>query len=213
MKNRIIVIFSILVFLFPGLIPVEANNLPDHGMLPDSPFYFLKNWSENIGTFFTFGNEAKAERLLGLSEKRLAEAEALIERGNSDTAQRIIERYQKQLNNSLSRTEKAKERGRNVDAILTRISEATLRHQEVLINIHEKVPEEAKSAIEKAIEKGMRGHKRALKAISNEKRQEIIKEIENKRQKLDNLRKEGIPIPDIPNMEEIEGMIPDLPER
>ena len=53
--------------------------LPDPGLLPDSPFYFLEIISEEIGNFFTFGDIKKAERYAALSAERMAEAENLVE--------------------------------------------------------------------------------------------------------------------------------------
>ena len=47
-----------LVFLFSLGIGVLAQEteLPDPGLTPDSPFYFLETIAEGIGTLFTFGD-------------------------------------------------------------------------------------------------------------------------------------------------------------
>lgn len=206
-NKKVIAIFLVLVFLFTGVAYGQTNDLPDPGMLPDSPFYFLKSLSENIGTIFTFGDNAKAGRFLNLSEKRLSEAKALADKGNTEMAERAIERYQEQVENALSRAERARERGEDTDDILTRVSEATLRHQETLADVYEKVPEEAKPAIKRAMEKTMRGNEEAMKAISGEKREEIMEDTGNKRQeaeqRLEQLRERGVPVPEIPAREEI----------
>ncbi len=215
-NKKVIAIFMVLVFLFGGVAYGQTNDLPDPGMLPDSPFYFLKSLSENIGTIFTFGDNAKAERFLNLSEKRLSEAKALADKGNTEMAERAIERYQEQVENALSRAERARERGEDTDDVLTRVSEATLRHQETLADVYEKVPEEAKPAIERAMERAMRGHEEAMRAISDEKREEESENMENKRQetgqRLENLREEGVPVPEVPTREDIEERIPVTPE-
>lgn len=208
MNKKVIAIFMVLAFLFGGVAYGQTNNLPDPGMLPDSPFYFLKSLSENIGTIFTFGDNAKAERFLNLSEKRLSEAKALADKGNTGMAERTIEKYHEQMENALSRAERARERGEDTDDVLTRVSEATLRHQETLADVHERVPEEAKPAIERAMERAMHGHEEAIKAISGEKREEVVEGVENKReeveQRLEQLRERGIPVPEIPTREEID---------
>lgn len=50
-------------------------------------------------------------------------------------------------------------------AALAKASEATLKHQAVLADVYERVPEQAKGAIQRAIEAGMRGHEETFKAF------------------------------------------------
>ena len=184
-----------------GLAHSQANDLPDPGILPDSPFYFLKSWSEEIGTLLTFGEEKKAERFLNLSEKRLSEARALAEKGRGEMSEKAMERYENQLNSAMERAERAKERGIDMDELLERISERTLKHQEVLADVYERVPEEAREGIERAMENSMRGHEEALRAVSQERREEVMERIEGKReearQRMDEVRESGVPGPDI----------------
>lgn len=209
MIKKLLLIPLLSIFLFAGVAQAQTNDLPESGLLPDSPFYFLKNWSEGIGTFFTFGDVAKAERFLNLSEKRLAETNALVTKGKPEEAEKAIGRYQEQLSRALAKAEEAKTKGLDVDEILAKVSEATLKHQAVLAEVYEKVPEQAKSAIERAMQVGMRGHEEALKAVSGEKRGKVMQDLEEKRQeveqKLEELRNKGVPVPTIPTKEEIPG--------
>ena len=85
-----------LVFLLSlgtGVLAQETE-LPDPGMTPDSPFYFLEIIAEEIGTFFTFGDLKKAERHAALAEERLAEVQAVIEKGKSELAEKNLEIYE-----------------------------------------------------------------------------------------------------------------------
>ncbi len=213
MMKKLLLVSFLTILLFTGAAQAQTNDLPEPGMLPDSPFYFLKSWAEDIGTFFTFGDLAKAERFLNLSEKRLAEASALTDRGKSEVAERVIGRYQEQLGHALAKAEEAKAKGLDTDEVLARVSEATLRHQSALADVYEKVPEQARPAIERAMQAGMRGHEEALEAISGQKREEIMENVERGKQEieqnLERLRDRGVPVPDIPvrrgiEMEEIE---------
>lgn len=147
--------------------------LPNPGLLPDSPFYFLKNWGERVGTFFTFGDMAKAERFADLAEIRLSEAQALVEKEKPEVSEKTLIRYQNRLSHALTKAEEAKTKGHDVDEVLTKVAEATLKHQEVLANVYEKVPEQAKEAIQRAMEASMHGHEEALRAISGQKREEV----------------------------------------
>jgi len=58
----------------------EADDTADPGLLPDSPFYFLKRFVENIKTWFTFDEERKTDLLAELVERREAELLALEEK-------------------------------------------------------------------------------------------------------------------------------------
>lgn len=216
MIKKLLLVPLLIMFLFVGVVQAQTNDLPEPGLLPDSPFYFLKNWTEGIGTFLTFGEIAKTERFIKLSEKRLAEANALIEKGKPEIAERAIGRYQEHLNLALTKAEEAKTKGLDTDEVLVKVAEATLKHQAVLADVYEKVPEQAKSAIERAMQVGMRGYEEALKAVSGQKREEVMEQVEQKRQeveqRLEELRDKGIPIPTIPTREEIEEGIPARPE-
>lgn len=186
---------------------IPAYTIPDPGTLPDSPWYAFKRMSEGIGTFFTFGDVAKAERHLELSERRLAEAERLSIEGKQELAEEAVRRHQNHLEKALARAESAKEKGLDIDEVLEKVSEATLKHQEVLAGVYERVPLEAKPAIERAMNAGMRGHEEALRAINGERgetlRNELKERGEEAQRRIDELRKEGIPIPEdasVPNI-------------
>jgi len=153
MLKKITIISLLLSFALMGVGQAQNVQLPDPGLLPDSPFYFLKRGWEGLGTFFTFGDSAKAERFAKLAEKRLSEARALAEKGKSEHAVKATERYEDTLSKSLERANKAKEKGKDVNALLTRISERSSKHLEVLAEVSEKVPEQAKKAIQKVIER------------------------------------------------------------
>ncbi|GAI10600.1 unnamed protein product, partial [marine sediment metagenome] len=48
---RKIILFTTLLFLifsFGAGVLAQGIELPDSGLTPDSPFYFLKSWKENI---------------------------------------------------------------------------------------------------------------------------------------------------------------------
>jgi hypothetical protein len=216
MIKKLLLVPLLSIFLFAGVVQAQTSDLPEPGLLPDSLFYFVKSWSEGIGTFFTFGDVAKAERFLNLSEKRLAEVDALVAKGKPEVTEGAIGRYQEHLGRALIKAEEAKTKGLDTDEVLAKVAEATLKHQAVLADVYEKVPAQAKSAIERAMQAGMRGHEEALKAVSGQKREEVMEQAEQKRQeveqKLKGLRDKGIPIPAIPTKEEIEKRIPGRPE-
>ena len=188
--KKIITLTLALLLVFSGVVYSQTDELPDPGRLPDSRIYFLSNWAEGIGTFFTFGSAKKADRFLELSERRLAEANALIEKGEQQVAERTLEKYEDYIDRAMQRAERV--RGEDTDDVLTRVSEATLRHQEILSGVYERVPEEAKHAIEKAMERGARGHEEAVNALSQERREEVMERVRERRQEAEERMEEII---------------------
>lgn len=199
MIKKTFLVSLIALFLVVGTVNAQTEDLPNTGMLPGNPFYFLETLSEGIGTFFTFGDVKKAERYLALASERLAEADTLAEKGKSNRAEKATEKYQERIDKALAKAEKAKTKGKDTDAILEKIAEATVRHQAVLATVYERVPEQAKEAIQRAMEKSARGHETALSAVSGEKQEEVrgrVKlETEDVDDVLEGLRGQGLPIP------------------
>lgn len=111
MKKRLLCFVVALVFVINVTIPVLANEisssstsdsisaalpevqLPDAGILPGNPVYFLDKLIEKIVIVFTFSPEKKAERLLGDANERLAEAEELAESGEQELADQTSQEY------------------------------------------------------------------------------------------------------------------------
>ncbi len=142
-----------LLFLFsltPG-VSAQDTELPDPGLTPNSPFYFLETMVEGIGTFFTFGNLKKAERYAKLVAERVAEAKAVMEKGKPELVEKTLERYENQLGKALFRAEKARTEGENIDEVAQTITDSVHKHFVVLEEILEKAPEEAKPAIKQAM--------------------------------------------------------------
>ncbi|MBI2062298.1 MAG: hypothetical protein HYT64_01225 [Candidatus Yanofskybacteria bacterium] len=158
--KKIIALTAFGVLMFSGAAHAQTSDLPDPGTLPGSPFYFVKGFFEGIGTFFTFGNSAKAERYLALAEKRLAEAEALAEQGD-ERAQATIARYEEQYAAAKERAERAE----NID-LEARVTDATTKHLAVLDGVLERVPEQARASVLAAKERSVAGQLEALRGIA-----------------------------------------------
>lgn len=149
-------------------VSAQEAELPDPGLTPDSPFYFLETITEAIGTFFTFGDLKKAERYTVLAAERLAEAKAVVEKGKPELAEKILERYENQLNKSMSRAEKAMVKDKDAEKIaevVFKVGKATSVHLEILAEVYGKVPEQAKSAIENAMKASVKGHEKAVEVL------------------------------------------------
>ena len=165
MKTISLLIISVFLFSLGAGVFAQETELPDPGLTPDSPFYFLETIAEAIGTFFTFGDLKKAERYATLAAERLAEAQAVVEKGKPELVEKTLQRYEKQLNNSIARAKKAQAKNQNTEQVMLRVGKATSKHLEVLAEVYEKVPEQAKSAIENAMKASVKGHERAVEAL------------------------------------------------
>ncbi len=161
----LIIILSFLLLSFGTQISAQETDLPSPGLLPDSPFYFLEIIAEEIGNFFTFGDLKKAERYAALAAERLAEVQAVVEKGKPEFVERTLERYENQLNNSMARAERAQAKDQNTEQVMAKIGKATSVHLEVLAEVYKKVPEEAKSAIENAMKASVKGHEKAVEVL------------------------------------------------
>ena len=165
MKATSLLIILIFLFSLGAGVLAQETELPDPGLTPDSPFYFLETIIEEIGTFFTFGDLKKAERYATLAAERLAEAKAVVNKGKPELAEKTLERYRMQLQNSMARAKKAQAKGQSTEQVMARIGKATSKHLEVLAEVYEKVPEEAKAAIENAMKASVKRHEKAVEVL------------------------------------------------
>lgn len=151
--EKILFSLVLLTFLIGGLsVLAQGANLSSPGITPDNPFYFLKTWKEQIQTFFTFGLENKVKQYLHLADVRLAEYQKMIEKGKTKIAQNTLDKYEKQLNNSIQKIEELKQKGQNIEPLLQKMEDMVAKHSIVLERNLQKAPEAAKQGLEKALE-------------------------------------------------------------
>ena len=138
------------------------GGLVSAGMTPDSPFYFLEELSELVGTVAAVSGDAKARRYMALAEERLAEVEALSARGGQDGVgiDRALNRYDSELAGAIAESKTA--RGAETSEIVAR---ATAKHITVLERVIERVPEEARGFVRNAQSLSRIGHVNAVEAL------------------------------------------------
>lgn len=212
-KNTKAVLFGAIVLaalFFSSIILVKAEDattttstastiqLVRPTILPGSPLYFFKRLGEGFVNLFTFGKVNQAKRALDLSQVRLAEGQALLEKNKAGLAQKSNEEYQTMLSEASQFAQKAQEAGKNVDDVLIQISQKTLKNQQVLLGVLEKAPEEAKPGLQNALKASDRERQQALQKLPEQKRQEVEaqdfdtnEEVQNK---IDDLKLEGFDI-------------------
>ncbi len=180
-----------------------GNILPNPGITPDSPFYFLDKWGEGLGRFFAFGWEAKGAKQSEHAEERLAEARQMADEGKDEEAQEAVNAYGELISGAAANLAAAARSGEDTSAALTDlVTKATSIHLTVLADVYEKVPEQAKPAIQRAMTRSAQGQEAALNALSGTQREAVEERVRQQRQqveeRLDTLRQQGAPIPEVP---------------
>jgi len=168
MKVISLLITLVFLFSFGTVVLAQEIELPDPGLTPDSPFYFLETIAEDVVTFFTFGDLKKAERYASLAAERIAEAKDMVEKGKPELVEKPLKRYKSQLNKSMNRAEQAMFAGKDFDKVMGVIAKAgktTSVHLEALTEVYEKVPEQTKTAVESAMGTLVKRHEKAVEAL------------------------------------------------
>jgi len=130
----------------------------------------------------------------------------------------LIEEYEGRINKSLKIAEIAKGLGNNTTNVEQLVAEATSTHLEILSEVHENVPEQAKQAIEKAMGVSSNGREKAVEALKEKDALGGIPEElpipEEVKEKMPSIAKEKTPatIPE-EEPEEIEVETPEAPEQ
>jgi DNA repair exonuclease SbcCD ATPase subunit len=144
MKKYIILllvgIFSLLSVAALAQTDASANN---PGMLPSSPFYFLKEWKRGTVRFFTFNSEKKAELELKEVEERAAEIKKLEEVSpeKTEALTKAAENYQENVERLKTRLEGLKETSENpnVEKLIEKVIDRSIEHQELFDGLQEKL--------------------------------------------------------------------------
>lgn len=156
--NRIIHVLLTLTLVGSGCgvaLAHDVADLPAPGLLPDSPFYFIKTITRGISGWFIFGDEANLRRHLALAEEKLAEAHALADKGRYELMARAAEAYKRLSAKAEERLEKLgadKNKKEVFEKARKDLSDTLGKHLVVLERVLEKAPEAAKSGLENAIE-------------------------------------------------------------
>lgn len=176
------VIMLVLLLAAVFSLPVSASAATSPGVKPGL-FYFFDITFEKIGLFFTFNPEKKAKKALEYVDERLAEVEAVANENKPEAVATAMANYQKNVSLATAESKEIKDKEK-AENLLSTIADNTSRHQEVLAEVYNKVPDEAKKAIEKAIEISINGREEALKEIQGLKKtvEELQKDIESLKQ-------------------------------
>ncbi len=150
MKKIIFFVSLLTIASLTTILPVSAQEatssvdlgVENPGILPTSPFYFLKEWKRGVNKFFTFNPVKKAELELDEINQRAAEIKKMEEIApqNIEAINKASSNYQKNAEQLKNRLEALKETGQNpnVDKLLDKLVDRSLKHQELFDNLEKK---------------------------------------------------------------------------
>lgn len=85
MKSTIPVLISLWFVPFLMFAQGAQFTLPNAGLTPENPLYFLDRLGEQVQQFFTFNPEAKAKLQIEFAEERIAEIKVMVEEGGANS--------------------------------------------------------------------------------------------------------------------------------
>ncbi len=166
-------------------------------LLPDNPFYFLKNWAREIRSFFTFDPVRRAELRMKFANEKLMEVRKTVEmEKNLETIKRAIENYQEGTEEVRRQTERIRERAREnlrVESFLNKFIHQQTLHQKLLQRLETQVPPQAFEKIEKARERHLKRFQEVMLKLED-REEKIIEKLDKilEEEKVPEEAKEGI---------------------
>ncbi|MFH1968419.1 MAG: DUF5667 domain-containing protein [bacterium] len=142
-------------------ITAEDLEVSDPTLLPDNPFYFLKEWRRGIQSFFAFGQLKKAELQQQFASERLLEIQKLVEEGKLDSKilEKATEKYERTMDKIKERADKIKENAtenEEVSKFLEKFTNQQVLHEKILQRLEEKVPDDVLEKIRQAREQHLK---------------------------------------------------------
>ena len=145
-------------------------------VLPGNPFYFLKNWSRGIQSFFAFSPEKKANLKLRFANEKLIEAKKLAEiKKNPKLVEKTLDGFQKEME-AVSKTD---------PEVLKKFSDKLTRqqilHQKLLEKLETQVPPDVYEKIKNQRERHLRRFAKVMeKIVPNDKIPDVLeKQLKN----------------------------------
>lgn len=166
-------IASALVLAILALAGTGGVVIASDAATPGDALYSVDQAVERVRLAVANSPEAQAQIHAELAQERIEEAVQLSQQNREQHMVQALNRYQEHLQNAQQNAQEAQNQGKDVDEVLALLSENAARQQEVLSDVYERVPEEAKEAILKAMNVSQRGFTEATNAVSGEKQEEL----------------------------------------
>jgi len=163
MVSVILVVIAVALCAAGGGIAYAAQD-----SLPGDALYTVKLGTEQLRMIWPGDDVAKAQLTLSFAERRVEEMETLVERERLQDLDLAVEKYDYAMNMTLTRMERARNKGLDTGNVTAVVAEATTQHLLILDEIWDKVPEPAKTAITRARQVSEWGRQHALAALAKQ---------------------------------------------
>jgi DNA repair exonuclease SbcCD ATPase subunit len=165
----------------------EDLGIGDPWLLPDSPFYFFKEWNRNIQRFFTFDLVKKVELIEKFANEKLIELKKTVEQKKTrERVEKAIENYQNEVGEAERFTERIRvraEESEEVEKFLDKFIQHQALHQRVLQKLEEQVPTESFEKIKEARERHLEKFGEVMNKLQENKEQ-LQERLENNLQEI-----------------------------
>ncbi|MBU2632801.1 hypothetical protein KKG52_03730 [Patescibacteria group bacterium] len=142
-------VFFISLLIFPRITLAEKQvdyDLPYPGLLPDSPFYFLKTSRDNFLDFFINDPIRKAEFNILRADKSLKAVLILYEKGENEKelAENVISKSEAFYKEALKKLEEANKQNLEIGAVVNKLKMSLLKQEEILKSLTKESDEDLK---------------------------------------------------------------------
>lgn len=139
----------------PSVVPVVQGSgidyeLPYPGMLPDSPFYFVKTIRDQVVGFLIQSQVNKAFYELLLADKNLASGKILIDEGKKEIGTAAVVSGEENFTQAVDRAEDAKKGGSDISDLSAKLAVSGAKHDEIISQMLTKVSEKEFKQLQKA---------------------------------------------------------------
>ncbi|MFA5052234.1 MAG: DUF5667 domain-containing protein [Patescibacteria group bacterium] len=155
------------------------------GILPDSHWYVLKQWWEDVRMAFTFSPEKKAQLEYQFALQRLAEAREMFAQGQPELANTQLQRFENRIQNFEERAARVSGSSDDQSALVGKLKALYTKQQSVLESAYAQAPDEAKNVIIEAMSRSATGLEDVISKVqgntaANEFMNTVESQVENK---------------------------------
>lgn len=151
------------LLLLTGFVAADS-----HGdvITADHPLYDVKMAGEDAVEELAPNETEEVKAKLAHAEKRANETDKLADEGKDDLANETADAYAEEMQevNDLGDRVSDLAQQQKIDEL---VATATQHHADILSTVHEKVPEQAKNGIEKALNQSVAGYEKAVNAMED----------------------------------------------
>ncbi len=150
LKNKVVLISTPTTAVTPTVTPIPKVEyyLVYPGLLPDHPLYKVKAARDRIRLWLTNGSLKQAELMLLFADKRIGAGKVLVEGNKVPLGITTFQKGEKYLDSAVSKVAVAKKEGKDISEISLKMKNASLKYEEILVDLESKISSEGKGEID-----------------------------------------------------------------